>query len=368
MFRKVVILSLLTSFPALLAQSPSKPTAPTGQSPAASTASGQGSGGQSSSSNRNWNQRIQELSFTAASTDYRLGPGDLITVDVFGIEGFGRNLRVSSTGTITLPYIGVVEAAGLTTAELEQELSRTLDGRFIKNPQVSVFVVEYRSQSVFVLGAVQRPGQYQITSPLRLVDAIGLAGGLNLEAADNFAIIQKKGATSGPAENAAAMNADAGQTSAAAPKVESVRVNLKDLLENGNMALNVQISGGDVVQVPERQIARYYVIGDVNRPGAYELPREENMFLSQALAEAGGPMRTAKASKAVLVRWDENGQRKELPVDVAQILKGKKPDLPLQANDVLFLPGSTAKSIGYGLLGVIPGTLSNTVVWGTVRR
>jgi len=359
MFNKLVILSLLCPFPTLFAQSRNTtPSAPQGQSPAVQAPSGQGSGGQTNSTNRNWNQRIQELSFNSGSTDYRLGAGDLITIDVFGIEGFGRNLRVSSTGTVTLPYVGVVKAAGSTTAELEEQLGKMLDGRFIKNPQVSVFVVEYRSQSVFVLGAVQRPGQYQITSPLRLIDAIGLAGGLNLEAADNYAIIQKKGATSGPTE----------QVAASGQKTESVRVNLKDLLENGNLDLNVQIAGGDVVQVPERQIARFYVIGDVNRPGAYELPREQNMFISQALAEAGGPMRTANASKAVLVRWDDKGQRQEMPVDVADIMKGKKPDLALRANDVLFLPGSAAKSIGYGLLGVIPGTLSNTVVWGTVRR
>jgi len=145
-------------------------------------------------------------------------------------------------------------------------------------------------------------------------------------------------------------------------------VNLKDLLENGKLDLNVPITGGDVVQIPERHIERFFVIGDVNRPGAYELPREEELFISQALAEAGGPMRTAKASKAVLVRWDEEGRRQELAVNVEDILKGKQPDMALHPNDVLFLPGSTAKSIGYGLLGVIPGTLSNTIVWGTVRR
>lgn len=361
MFRKILILSLLCPFPALHAQNQGAPAGPPGQNPAVQNPNGQGSGGQTTSSNSNWNQRIQQLSFTSGSTDYRLGAGDLITVDVFGVEGFGRNLRVSSTGTITLPYIGAVKAAGMTTVELEEQLSKTLEGRFIKNPQVSVFVVEYRSQSVFVLGAVQRPGQYQITSPLRLIDAIGLAGGLNLEVADDYAIIQKKGATSGPTTEQVA-------ATAAGEKPESRRINLKDLLENGNLDLNVQIAGGDVVQIPERQITRYYVVGDVNRPGAYELPHEEQMFVSQALAEAGGPMRTAKTSKAVLVRWDEKGARQELPVDVADIMKGKKPDLPLRANDVLFLPGSTAKSIGYGLLGVIPGTLSNTVVWGTVRR
>lgn len=327
MFRKVILLSLLFCLPVLFAQ------------------------------DQNWNERIQKLSFTETISDYRLGPGDLIQVDVFGVEGFGRNLRINSSGTITVPYIGAVKAAALTTIELEERLSEMLDGRFIKNPQVTVLVAEYRSQSVFVLGAVTNPGQYQLTQPLRLIDVIGMAGGLNLETADTVAIVQKKGATNGP---------DANGTTPVRTQ-ETLRIDLTELLENGKLDLNTPISGGDVVQVPERQIERYYVIGDVNRPGAYELPRDEELFVTQALAQAGGPLRTAKTSKGLLVRIDDKGQRQEVALNVDDIVKGKKPDMTLLPNDVIFLPGSTAKSIGYGLLGIIPGTLSNTIVWGTVR-
>jgi polysaccharide biosynthesis/export protein len=323
--------------------------------------------------NEAWNQRIQQLSFADAGNDYQLGPGDLIQIDVFGVENFRQNLRVSSSGTVTVPYLGTVRASGLTTMQLEESLRAGLDEKYIKNPQVSVFVNEYRSQSVFVLGAVSRPGQYQITQAVRLIDAIGMAGGLNIETADDFAIVQKKGAISGPGSAEApvvqtAAPANAPAAAAGNLPANGVRVNLKDLLENGNLDLNIPIEGGDVIQVPERQMERFFIVGDVGRPGAYELPRDEDVNITQALAWAGGPLRTAKKDKGLLIRHDENGQRQELALNVEDIFKGKKPDVEVRANDVIFLPGSTAKSIGYGLLGIIPGTVSSTVVWGTVRR
>jgi polysaccharide biosynthesis/export protein len=323
--------------------------------------------------NEAWNQRIQQLSFADAGGDYRLGPGDLIQVDVFGVENFRQNLRISSSGTITVPYLGNVQAAGLTTMQLEEALRGGLDEKYIKNPQVSVFVTEYRSQSVFVLGAVSQPGQYQITHAVRLIDAIGMAGGLNVETADDFAIIQKRGAISGPGSaspqpvQTAATENDSSSPTAGLP-ANGVRINLKDLLENGNLDLNVPIEGGDVIQVPERQMERFFIVGDVGRPGAYELPREEEVNVTQALAWAGGPLRTAKKDKGLLIRHNEQGERQEVAINVDDIFKGKKPDVQVRANDVIFLPGSTAKSIGYGLLGIIPGTVSSTVVWGTVRR
>lgn len=109
------------------------------------------------------------------------------------------------------------------------------------------------------------------------------------------------------------------------------------------------ISAGEVVQIPEGEIAIFYLIGAVKRPGAFELPRDGSMFVSQALAEAGGPLESAKADEALLVRWDENG-REEIPINVSEIMQGKKPDMPLQPNDVLFLPVSKTKGGGHPII------------------
>jgi len=330
-------------------------------------------------SNSTWNQKIQQLSFSG-SGEYHLGNGDLIEVSVFGVDNFKQQVRVDSAGDVTLPYVGAMPVAGLTATQVGEKVRSLLDGKYIKNPQVSVFVVEYRSQPVFVLGAVMRPGQYQITSNLQLVDAIALAGGLNTETAAGFAIIQRRGReqtattaqSGGPMDGQAARVTPASASSPGVPAPsrpnESTRIDLRDLLDNGNLELNVPIYGGDVVQIPEKQLERFYVIGDVNRPGAYELPTEDKLLVTQALAWAGGPLRTAKKSKGVLVRYDEKGGRQEMAINVDDIMKGKNPDITVLPNDVIFLPGSTAKSIGYGLLGVLPGTASSALVYGTVRR
>jgi polysaccharide export outer membrane protein len=296
------------------------------------------------------------------------------------VDNFKQQVRVNSSGGVTLPYVGTVPVMGMTATEVEEKVKTLLDGKYIKNPQVSVFVAEYRSQPVFVLGAVMRPGQYQITSSLQLVDAIALAGGLNTETAAGYAVIQRRGReqpapaaqSTGPmdgqAARVAATSASPSVVSAQGKPHETTRVDLRDLLDNGNLELNVPIQGGDVVQIPEKQLERFYVIGDVNRPGAYELPTEDKLLVTQALAWAGGPLRTAKKSKGVLVRYDEKGGRQEMAINVDDIMKGKKTDITVLPNDVIFLPGSTAKSIGYGLLGVLPGTASSALVYGTVRR
>jgi len=102
----------------------------------------------------------------------------------------------------------------------------------------------------------------------------------------------------------------------------------------------------------------YYVIGEVMSPGAYQLPADRTLLLTQALAQAGGPMKTAKMNSGLLVRYDEQGTRQELAVNFSDLLKGKKADFPIQSNDVIFIPGSNFKNIGYGLLGSIPSTIT----------
>jgi polysaccharide biosynthesis/export protein len=282
-------------------------------------------------------ERLKALS-SIGKTDpeYRLGPGDLIEIGVFGVENFQRTVRISASGVIKLPLIDSITAAGLTPAELEERLIAALDGDVIKNPQVSVFVKEYKSQTVYVLGAVRNPGQYQMTLQLRVVDVLSMAGGLQPNAVDE-AVIQRK-SSEGPDE--------------------IVRVNLREMLEQGNLALNVVVKGGDVVHVQERLIQTAYILGDVNRAGAYQMPPKQELRVTQLFAWAGGPMKTAKMNEGILVRYSEKGERQELPVNFAEIMSGKKEDFVVQANDIVFVPSSAARSIGYGLLGAVPGVLT----------
>ncbi|MFB3905235.1 MAG: polysaccharide biosynthesis/export family protein [Acidobacteriota bacterium] len=281
-----------------------------------------------------------------SDSDYRLGRGDVIEVKVFGEDQFNQVARLSGSGEITMPFIGNVQLGGLSQFEAEARLRELLGASLLKNPQVVVFIREYRSQPVFILGAVNSPGQYLMTHQLRLVDALSMAGGLSPNRAGENVIVQRNGGTDSTS------------------KTETIRVDLKELLEEGNLALNIPLQGGDIVQVPERLRQVFYVIGEVHRPGLFELPAKQPLFLTQALAQAGGPMRTAKIKKGMLIRFDEKGGRKEIAVNLDNILKGRTSDMSLSPNDVIFVPGSTFKNIGYGLLGVIPGTVSSTVTYG----
>ena len=286
----------------------------------------------------NLDDRIKSLSSLGKTdAEYRLGPGDLIEIGVFGVDNFRHTLRISASGVIKLPLLEPITAAGLTPAELEERLTTVLDGEVIKNPQVSVFVKEYRSQSVFVLGAVKNPGQYQITLQLKIVDILSMAGGLQSNAVDE-AVIQRKSAE----------GVD-----------EVIKVNLQELLEKGDLARNIVVRGGDVVHIQERLVQTAYVVGEVNRAGAYQLPPKQELRVSQMFAWAGGPMRTAKMSDGILLRYNEKGERVELPVDFGEILKGKKEDFVVRANDIIFVPGSKFKSFGYSLLNILPGTVAN---------
>ena len=327
---------------------------------------------------RDWNERIHQLSFlNRTDAEYRLGSGDLIQVSVFGVEDFQYELRVNSRGLVTLPFVGALPARGMTPDELAEEVRVKLDAGLIRNPQVSVFVKEYRSQPVFVLGAVKLPGQYQVVNQLNLVDAIAMAGGLVPEKAAERAIVQRRfkveATDSAPQQTAShgpqTPDPQAGERppSNGDPRQQGViEIDLLKLLEEGDLSLNIPIRGGDVIHVPERKRDLFYVVGEVNRAGAYEIPPKNKVLVSQAITWAGGPTKTAKLKKGIMVRYDGNGGRQEIPVNFKDIMEGKKSDFRVEPNDIVFIPGSTAKTLAYGLLGAIPGVTS-AATYGAVR-
>ncbi len=305
---------------------------------------------------RDWNERIHQLSFlNRTDAEYRLGSGDLIQVSVFGVEDFQYELRVNSRGLVTLPFVGALPARGMTPDELAEEVRVKLEAGLIRNPQVAVFVKEYRSQPVFVLGAVKLPGQYQVVNQLNLVDAIAMAGGLLTEKAADRAIVQRRfklGASDSEPQRTdprpVTPDPLAGERplSNGDPKQQGViTIDLLKLLEEGDLSLNIPIRGGDVIHVPERKRDLFYVVGEVNRAGAYEIPPKNKMLVSQAITWAGGPMKTAKLKKGIMVRYDGNGGRQEIAVNFKHIMEGKKNDFQIQPNDIVFIPGSTAKTL-----------------------
>ncbi len=289
------------------------------------------------------NERLRSMAaVTRFSQDYLLGPGDVIEVTVFGIEELKmKQLTLDSEGKVYLPFINEVRLMGLTPRESEVKIATLYEASVMKNPQVSISVKEYRSQFINVLGAVYKPGTYQLTRRTYLVDALAMAGGLLAEKAESTAYIHRTGQNE-----------------------ETIEVDLVQLLERGNIDLNVPVYSGDVVSVPERVERFFYVLGDVNRGGAFEMKRGETITLSQALASAGGLMTTAKSSKASVMRQLPDGSSQQIPVDIKKVLRGQSVDIEIAQNDVVFIPGSTTKTIGKGILNGLGNVLAAFVYVG----
>jgi len=266
----------------------------------------------------------------SAAGEYKIGPEDLLEVTLFDIEdNTGPRVipvRVSNSGEITLPFVGKVDAGGLSSYELERRLTDVYR-RFIHDPQLSVFIREYRSYQVSVVGYVETPGVYELRGRKSLLEGLALAGGLNKDAGHDVRLTRQT---------------DKG--------VETVLIDLDRIARGGELGMNVALLPGDVIDVPQAGI--FYVEGMVNKPGAY--PLQQPTTVSQALATAGGADLTlANISGTVLLRKQESGERKSIPIRMSAIRKGKATDIFVEQDDVLVVPLSGTKYFLDRTLGLL---------------
>jgi polysaccharide export outer membrane protein len=252
----------------------------------------------------------------SAPSNLLIGKGDLLEVDVYAAPDFDRNVRVDGNGNATLPMIGPVKVEGLTALEAENMIAKTLaDGEFFNNPQVTVFVKEYATQGITVMGEVQHPGIYPVLGPRTLFDAISLAGGLTPKAGNSVTVTRRSAPRSPTSFKLGKGGGD-------------------------SMESNVDIFPGDTVVVATAGIV--YVVGAVRTPGGYIMDNGK-MTLLQALAMAQGTSSTASMNHARLVRKTPTGQQ-EMPLALNNIVTGKQSDIPLQPDDIVFVPNSASKS------------------------
>jgi polysaccharide export outer membrane protein len=249
---------------------------------------------------------------------YRIGPGDLLELKVFEVKELDQTVRVSEDGSITLPLLGRVMVEGLTQEGVVQKLTGLLQAKYVKNPQVTIFIKEYKNQQVAVIGAVENAGSYELVGRKNLLQIISMAGGFS-ETAGNEIFILREGPD--------------GATS-------TVSIDLKDLLVNGNQALNIPVEPNDVINVPIDKEIRVFVMGRVTRPGAVTSKLSEGITLFQAIADAGGLAEGAKESKITITRKDRTGKEQKIRVNLRDIIKGKKKDIVLQEGDVVYVPES----------------------------
>ncbi len=313
-----------------------------------------------------WNHRLRELLDSNPSTwalsaqEYRIGPEDVLNINVFEAQELNREVRVSAGGEISLPLLGSVRAAGLTPRELEFVLQELLHRTYMKDPHVSVFVREMQSHPVSVMGAVRRPGVFQIRGSKTLLEVLSLAEGLADDAGETVIILRGAALSAEPdpsTDHAAASDPPSpgpqspGEANAASSPVNdnrsasesAVQVNLKDLLESSDSRSNPLVHPGDIVKVTRAGVV--YVIGEVRKPGGFVLKSNEKISVLQALALSEGLTPTASKGAARIIRTDQqSGERKETPINLGKILAGKAPDPFLGPKDIVFVPNSAAKT------------------------
>jgi polysaccharide biosynthesis/export protein len=242
----------------------------------------------------------------------KLGPGDLIELNVYNVPELATKARLSNSGDVYLPLVDYVHVGGLTQEEAQTVIEKRLEeGGFVRNPHVTIFVDEATSQGVTVLGEVSKPGIYPTTGDHRLYQIISEAGGFTAAAARKLAVIR--------------------------PSLpEPIQVELPRNLSD-DLTGNIEIKPGDTITVPKAPII--YVVGDVGRPSGL-LVDNGTLTVLQALALAGGTNRTAKMGGARIIRKGPTGGMTETKVELKKMLEAKSPDITLQADDILFVPVS----------------------------
>lgn len=306
-----------------------------------------------------WNRRLKQLLDansrvpTAGPQDYRIGFDDVLEIGVFEAPELNHEVRVSSSGEISLPLLESVHVAGLTPRELELVLEELLRRTYMKDPHVSVFVKDTQSHPVSVLGAVRTPGVFQVRGSKTLLEILSLAGGLADDAGETVIIMRGGGLQNdaGSGSEASSLTDTTGEKSATAssasknapPPEDIVQVNLKGLLDSSDAHQNPIVNPGDIVKVLPAGIV--YVVGEVQKPGGFTMKSNERMSVLQVIALSGGLTRTASKGSARIIRTDkQSGEREQMPIDLGKILAGKVPDPVLEAKDIVFVPNSASKT------------------------
>ena len=237
-----------------------------------------------------------------------------------------------------MELLGAVKASGFTPRELESVLREQLRRTYMKDPHVGVFVRELESHPVSVVGAVKKPGVFQIQGTKTVIEMLSMAEGPAADAGDTVYVM--RGASFSGADNRVVQS----PTQLSSGEID--RVNLWQLMESKNEALNLQVYPGDIVRVTSAGLV--YVVGEVKKPGGFVLKNNRDISLLQALALAEGLTRTSATGRARIIRTDPvTGWRVEIPVDVGKILANKASDPGLEPSDIFFIPNSSAKSALY---------------------
>jgi len=269
---------------------------------------------------------------TPLEESYLIGPEDLLEIEAYNVEELKRTVRVNSQGDIALPLVGILSIKGLTTAEAEQFIAQKLD-KYVQETVVTVFVKEYKSQRISVVGAVKKSQVFAITGQRYLLDMLLMADGLAPEAGSICYVIRPALKTN------------------ASGKTETIVIDLDELVIKGNNALNIPVFAGDIINVPKGGV--FFVDGSVRTPGAYTMKGKTS--LTQAISMAQGVNSEADLSDVRIFRANDNGEREVIVADYDAIRSGAEADIPIVENDIIIVPLSGIKNFFHGFINAIRG-------------
>ena len=231
----------------------------------------------------------------ARAAEFVLGPGDGLRISVYGQPDLALETRLSESGSIRFPLLGEVKLMGLEPAAAEARIAGLLDvGGFVRKPHVNIAVTQFNSKQIAVLGQVNRPGRYPADGKHTLTDVIAQAGGIAADGGDTVILVQKRD----------------GSTSRSS-------IDLSAMVRGGNLTHNVELMGDDVIYV--ERAPKFYIDGEVQRPGAYRL--EHGTTMAQALAVAGGLSQRGTERGARIKRADADGNLHMVPAAPGDVIR-----------------------------------------------
>lgn len=281
-----------------------------------------------------------------------VGPNDLIAVSVYDAPELSRTVRVGADGFIRLPMLReLIKAQGLLPDALETAIARALrEEEILVDPFVTVTIAEYHSRPISVAGAVKQPLVFQAEGPTTLLQAIARAEGLRDDAGREILVSQMQPGLDDK------------------PVMLTRRILVRGLIDDADPALNLKLTGGEEIRVPE--IGRVYVVGNVKKPGAFPVQDGSDTTVLQMLALAEGLMPYA-TSEAYIYRREGAGAKNEIVVPLDKIMQRKAPDVPMTANDILYIPDNKGKRLGIraieAIIGFGTGAGATALVYGTMR-
>ena len=273
-----------------------------------------------------------------------IGANDLIAVSVYDAPELTRTVRVESDGVIRLPLLKKsIEAAGLLPKDLEAGITDSLkEEEILVDPIVKVTVVEYYSRPISVAGAVRRPLTFQATGNVTLLEALSRAEGLSPDAGQEILVSR--------------------------PEEPVRRIPVRALIDAADKDMNLRLYGGEEIRVPEA--GKIYVVGNVRKPGAFPVRDSSDTSVLKLLALAEG-LAPYAAKLAYIYRRVPDGSKNEIEIALDSIMKRKSPDVPLHADDILYIPDNTGRRSTMAALEkllLLTGTVGAAAIYGTTVR